>query len=124
MKEKLLLLFLICISCAMFLLSGCTDASKASRQISNKADKFQVYRTIKVFNCRTDKVLLEFSGWCSINVDKDDNQLEITYRTGEDEYAKDFIGLNEYITYTISQEESSQIDKFHYEWRWDSWSTH
>lgn len=121
---KKIFLILLCTLCMMYLLSGCTDASEASRQISNDADNFKVYRTVRVFNCKTDKVLVEFSGWCSIKVDKGDNQLEITYKIGDKQYAKDFIGLNKFIAYTITQEEATNIDKCHYEWRWDSWSTH
>ena len=119
--KKLLALALIFVMAIN--LTGCSDANKVSTEISNDADNFKIYRTIKVFNCKTNDILFEFSGWCSIKVDSQDNQLEITYKTGDKQYAKDFIGLSNSVAYTITQEESSNIDKCHYEWRWDSMST-
>ena len=64
--------------------------------------------------------MLEFEGWCSINVDTTDHQLELTYRVGEDQYYKDFIGLNDRTTYVITQLDGSNVDKYHYEWLYHS----
>ena len=71
-------------------------------------------------NCQSDEVLLEFEGWCSITKDNADDQLEITYRVGEGQYYKDFIGLNDRVTYVITQIDGADVDKYHYEWVYHS----
>ena len=104
---------------AIFLLTGCSledEADVASYNISKEADNFNVYRSVKVINNQSDCVMLEFEGWCSITKDNVDNQLEITYRVGEGQYFKDFIGLNDRTTYAITQIDGSNVDKYHYEW--------
>lgn len=102
------------------LLTGCDEADMASYNISREADNFNVYRQIKVINCQSDEVILEFEGWCSIYKDNTDNQLEITYRVGEDEYYKDFIGLNDRVTYVVTQLDGSNVDIYHYVWLYHS----
>ena len=108
---------------AIFLLTGCSiedEADVASYNISKEADNFNVYRSVKVINNQSDCVMLEFEGWCSITKDNTDNQLEITYRVGEGQYFKDFIGLNDRTTYVITQIDGSNVDKYHYEWMYHS----
>ena len=105
------------------LFTGCSwedEADVASYNISKEADNFNIYRKIKVLNCQSDEVLLEFEGWCSITKDNTDNQLEITYRVGNGEYYKDFIGLNDRVTYVITQIDGADVDKYHYEWTYHS----
>lgn len=90
--------FLICLLLLCLLLTGCSwedEADVASYNISKEADNFNVYRKVTVINNQSDVVMLEFEGWCSITKDNTDNQLEITYRVGEGEYYKDFVGLND-----------------------------
>lgn len=101
------------------ILCGCQiqdEADVASYNVSKEADNFNVYRKIVIINSMTDNVLLEFEGWCSINVDEAESQLELTYRIGEGVYAKDFIGLNDRTTYVITQIEGAEVSKYHYEW--------
>lgn len=107
----------------ILLFTGCSlqdEADVASYNISKEADNFNVYRSIKIINNQSDVVLLEFEGWCSITKDNTDNQLEITYRVGEEEYYKDFIGLNDRTTYVITQLDGKSIDRYHYEWMYHS----
>ena len=96
------------------------EADVASYNISKEADNFNVYRKVTVINNQSDVVMLEFEGWCSINVDEVDSQLELTYRAGKDLYYKDFIGLNDRTTYVITQIDGSDVDKYHYEWLYHS----
>lgn len=100
-------------------LTGCSledEADVASYNISKEADNFNIYRHVIVYNNQTDETLLEFYGWCSINKDNSDNQLEVTYRVGKDEYYKDFVGLNDRTGYLVTQEDGAKVDKYHYEW--------
>lgn len=119
MKRKIALLILA----IAILTSGCSwedEADVASYNISKEADNFNVYRKVTIINNQSDVVMLEFEGWCSINVDSDDSQLEITYRVGKDTYYKDFIGLNDRTTYVITQLDGSNVDKYHYLWLYHS----
>lgn len=104
-------------------LGGCSledEADVASYNVSKEADNFNVYRKVVIINSMTDNILLEFEGWCSINVDETESQLELTYRIGEGVYAKDFIGLNDRTTYVITQIDGSEVSKYHYEWVYHS----
>lgn len=105
------------------ILTGCSwedEADVASYNLSKEADNFNIYRKIKIINSQSDETLLEFEGWCSIYKDNSDNQLEITYRVGEGEYYKDFVGLNDRTTYLVTQVDGSNVDKYHYEWLYHS----
>lgn len=122
MKKKILCLGL---GAVMMLgsLTGCSwedEADVASYNISKEADNFNIYRRITVINNQSDETMLEFEGWCSITKDNDDNQLEITYRVGKDEYYKDFVGLNDRTTYLVTQLDGANVDKYHYEWLYHS----
>lgn len=122
MKKKFLGLIAICtlIVCCF---AGCSfedSADVVNQNISKEADNFNIYRQIKVLNCQSDEILLEFEGWCSITKDNTDKQLEITYRVGENEYYKDIIGLNDRVTYLITQVDGAKVDKYHYEWTYHS----
>lgn len=122
MKKKILCLGL---GVVMMLgsLTGCSwedEADVVSQNISKEADNFNIYRKITVINNQSDVVMLEFEGWCSITKDNADNQLEITYRVGKDEYYKDFVGLNDRTTYLVTQLDGANVDKYHYEWLYHS----
>lgn len=122
MKKKVLSVIAVCVL-AISCFTGCSfedEADVASYNLSKEADNFNIYRKIKVMNCQSDEVLLEFEGWCSIYKDNTDNQLEITYRVGEGQYYKDFIGLNDRVTYLVTQVDGANVDKYHYEWTYHS----
>lgn len=122
MKKKVLTIILSCVL-TVGCFTGCSfgdEADVASYNLSKEADNFNIYRKIKVLNCQSDEILLEFEGWCSINKDNADKQLEITYRVGEGQYYKDFIGLNDRVTYLVTQVDGANVDKYHYEWTYHS----
>lgn len=95
--------------------TGCTEASKVSQNVSQEADNFNVIRRLTVLNARTDKPMFELIGAFSITVDAHDNQLEIVCETGEGEYKKHFIGLNEWTMYVVEDIGGAEVDKYHYE---------
>ena len=121
-KFKITTIILVCML-TISVLAGCSwedEADVASYNVSKEADNFNVYRKITVINNQSDTVMLEFEGWCSITKDNTDNQLEVTYKIGENEYYKDFIGLNDRTTYLVTQIDGSNVDKYHYEWLYHS----
>ena len=98
----------------MLLLSGCTDADVASSNLSQDADNFKVLRKITFINTVTDEVLYTVEGNMSINADVDDNQLEITAKTGEDEFQKHFLGLSPTTVYIVEQLEWNKTNQYQF----------
>ena len=97
------------------LLVGCTEADKVSSNVSQEADNFNVIRRLTVLNARSDKPMFELIGAFSITVDSADNQLEVICETGENEYKKHFIALNEWTMYVVEDVSGAVVDKYRYE---------
>lgn len=120
--KKRLIIFAAVVGLALGL-TGCEwedEADVASYNISKEADNFNIYRHVVIYNNQSDNTLLEFYGWCSITKDNTDDQLEITYRVGKNEYYKDFVGLNDRTGYLVTQVNGANVDKYHYEWLYHS----
>jgi len=104
--------------CMMFLLiltSGCdNDAYVASRNLSYEADQFRVFRRIIFYNGILDKYMLSIEGFCSINVDGVDKQLEVTCLDASGSYVKHFLGLSDNTTYFVEQLNPKKVSKNHY----------
>jgi hypothetical protein len=95
-----------------FGLTACDDADVASENISKAADNFEVNRRIVMFNGITDKYLMEVVGRCSIT--DEGNQLEVTCKTGKDQYKKHFLGLSDNVSYFVEQGEPINVSVYHY----------
>ncbi|MCA2210592.1 beta-sandwich lipoprotein [Nocardia rosealba] len=94
-------------------LTGCSsDADVVSENLSKESDQFKINRRVVFFNGITDKYLLSVEGKCSI---KDENkQLEVTCKTGDDQYKKHFLGLSDNVSYFVEQLEPAEVDRYHY----------
>ena len=100
-------------SLALLGVTGCSqEADTVSENLSVASDNFEVERRIVFFNGITDKYLLTIEGLCSIKQDGD--QLEVTCKTGEDEYKKHYLGLSDNVSYFLEQIESEKADAYHY----------
>ena len=97
------------------ILTGCTEADRVSYNVSEEADNFNVFRRLTVINARSDELILEMDGFFSIQVDNGDNQLEVTCKTGEKTYSKHFVGLNDWVIYTVEDLNGAEVDAYHYE---------
>lgn len=94
-------------------LAACDDqADTVSHNLSKAADNFEVMRRVVMFNGITDNYLLVIEGLCSIA--DDGNQLEVTCKTGNDEYKKHFLGLSDNVSYFVEQGEGLDVNAFHY----------
>lgn len=114
MKKKLLSLALIGVLVASFL-TGCdTQASRASYNLSQEADNFNVIRQLTVINCIQGDVLFQMSGRMSITADTSDNQLEILVEDENGNYQKHFVGLSDNVTYTVEQLRGIDVDQYKY----------
>ncbi|EOS7964861.1 hypothetical protein DW628_RS03915 [Enterococcus hirae] len=96
------------------ILSGCTDADVASYNISEDADNFKVQRKVTFINTITNEVLYTVEGNFSIKADHEDNQLEITAKTGEDKFQKHFLGLSPTTVYIVEQLEWQEANKYQF----------
>lgn len=99
------------------LLTGCSaDADVASRNLSKAADQFEIERRVVFLNGITDTYLLTIEGRCSIADESGSGrpQLEVTCKTGEEEYKKHFLGLSDNVTYFVEQIEAAKADVYHY----------
>ena len=113
MKKSKIFALVAAIAAALSL-AACNAADTASRNISYESDNFKVMRRIVFVNGITDKYLLSIEGLCSITKDKEDNQLEVTCKTDENEYKKHYLGISDNVTYFVEQMEGSDVDTFHY----------
>ena len=95
------------------LLAGCsTDADVASQNLSKAAEQFEVDRRIVFVNGITDKYLLSIEGKCSIN--DQGHQLEVTCKTGPDEFRKHFLGRSDNVTYFAEHLAANAVGTDHY----------
>ena len=115
MKKKILSLLLIVILTTT-ILTGCTEtqADRASYNLSQEADNFNVIRQLTVINCIQGDVLFQMSGRMSITADRSDNQLEILVEDESGNYQKHFVGLSDNVTYTVEQLRGVNVDQYKY----------
>ena len=112
MKSKIL--GCVAVVAAALSLGACSAADTASRNISYDSDNFKVMRRVVFVNGITDKYLLSIEGLCSITKDKEDQQLEVTCKTGEGEFKKHYLGISDNVTYFVEQMDGSSVDTYHY----------
>lgn len=90
-----------------------TDADVASENLSKAADQFEIVRRIVFFNGITDTYLMTIEGYCSIEADGLDNQLEVTCKI-DNEYKKHFLGLSDNVSYFVEQLEATDVSTSRY----------
>ncbi|MBQ2773207.1 MAG: hypothetical protein IJF45_02560 [Clostridia bacterium] len=103
----LALLLCVCI------VTSCTNAEVVNNNLSVKADNFECLRKITVYNARTDLIILQIEGYMSIN-NNSHSELVVTCKTGETEYKKNYVYLNEYVIYVIEDITGTITDPYHY----------
>lgn len=93
-------------------LSGCTDATIASHNLSKAAESFELERRIVFYNTWKGEYLLSIEGKCSIESGK---RVAVTCKTGEDKYKKHYLGLSGQVTYVSEQLEPKAVSVYHYQ---------
>lgn len=112
MKKALVLLMLLAVLALS--LTGCSQASRVSANVSKEADAFNVVRRISVINMRSDKPLFELIGQFSIG-NNSANELTIICQTGPDEYKKHMIYLNAWTMYVVEDISGADVSPYRYE---------
>lgn len=93
---------------------GCSTADTVNYNLNKEANEFNVYHRITVTNARTDMIMMQAEGYMSLS-NNSSNELVVTFKTGEDQYYKDYIYLNDWTCYVMEQVEPKSTDKYHYE---------
>lgn len=96
------------------LLTGCSDADRASQNLSTAADNFEVSRRVVFYNGVTGDYMLTIEGACSLGNQDKSKQLSITCKTGPAAYKKHFLGLSDNVTYFVEQLEANKVSTYHY----------
>ena len=110
MKKIMLVLML----CAVLVLTGCSQASRVSYNISKSANRFNVTRRLAVINARTDKPLFELIGNFSLS-NNSTNELEITCEVAPGVYKKHYVYLNDWTLYVVEDVSGSDVNPYRYE---------
>ena len=92
----------------------CSEADKVNSNLSKEADYFNCERRVTVYNARTDLVILNIEGYMSVS-NNGHSELVVTCKTGENEYKKNYIYLNDYTMYVVEDISGSHTDPYHYE---------
>ncbi len=113
MKKKIILLILLLM--IPLLLTGCVfeqEADKVTRNLSLQADNFNVTRRVTVYNCRTDKILLEVVG--NLSVQKSGGDVDLIIEVAPGQYKKHFVRLNDWTMYVVEDVSGAFADRYHY----------
>lgn len=111
-KKVLVLSMLVVVLVLVF--TGCTQAERASYNLSKEADNFNDVRQLTVMNCIQGDVLFQMTGKMSINADSGDNQLEVIVEDENGEYKKHFIGLSDNVTYVVEDITTKDVSNYRY----------
>lgn len=112
MKKIIAIIVTLAVIICMF--AGCRQADRTRYNVQKEADNFNVERRLSVINARTDKPMLELSGYFSIS-NNGANELVITSQTGPNEYRVNYVYLNEWTLYVVEDISGAHVDPYHYE---------
>lgn len=110
---KKIIALLLVVVCVAGCFAGCTAAENVNHNLSQAADNFKVVRRITVYNARTDLIVMEMEGLMSLS-NTSTSELVVTCKTGENEYKKNYIYLNEYVIYVVEDISGTVTDPYHY----------
>jgi hypothetical protein len=103
----------LAVTIMMMCFVGCSEAEKVNYNMSKQADYFECERRITVYNARTDTVIFVAEGFMSIS-NNSTNELTVTFKTGANEYKKNYIYLNDWTLYVVEDITGTHTDPYHY----------
>lgn len=95
------------------MLSGCNDADVASRNVSAKADNFDVTRRIVFYNGITGSYMLLIEGACALGNNDHPRQLTVICKTNNG-FRKHFLGLSDNVTYFVEHLSPTEVSTDRY----------
>lgn len=108
MKKFFIVLFLI----SLFFVSCDSDAAVASRNVSQAADNFEIYRRVIFVNGITDNYLLLIEGYCSVEFYSE--KFVVTVKVAPGVYLKHYMGAADNVFPIVEQLEPSAVSDSHY----------
>lgn len=111
MKTRITAIILI----AALALTGCSQADRASHNVSVEADNFRVVRRLAVINTVTDQPIMEMVGNFSIKADIEDSQLEITAKEEDGTFRNHFVGISPTVTYVVEDISGADVSAYRYQ---------
>ena len=111
MKKIFALILTIVILTLCFV--GCAEADKVNYNISQQARYFECERRITVYNARTDTVIFVAEGYMNIE-NNSTSELVVTFKTGANQYKKNYIYLNDWTLYVVEDITGTHTDPYHY----------
>lgn len=118
MKRILAMLLVVMMLCTLTgCLEGCTEAEKASYNLSKEADYFNCERRLTVYNARTDMMIFTIEGYFSLS-NNSARELVITCKVGANEYKKNYVYLTENTLYVMEDITGTHVDPYHYTLTW------
>lgn len=117
MKKLAIIAIALCLAITFALcFTACSPAEQASYLVSKAADEFSVLRRITVINARDNTVLYEITGYSSIQGSVTGGELTFISKIGKDTYKKDFIYINDWVTYIVEDISGAEItDPYYYD---------
>jgi hypothetical protein len=108
MKKSLMLIAIILVM--IICITGCTQATKVSSNLTQEADSFNITRKLVAFNQRTGEVVFIAVGNFSLQKEPDGDLAII----GEDDegFYKHFVFLSSEMGYTCEQLKVSNVSKY------------
>lgn len=94
-------------------LAGCAEADKVNYNISQQAKYFECERRITVYNARTDTIIFVAEGYMNIE-NNSAHELVVTFKTGANQYKKNYVYLNEWTLYVVEDITGTHTDPYHY----------
>ena len=92
------------------ILSACgSSADTVNRNLTTEADEFNVVRKVVAVNTRSDTVLFEITGRCSMSREGD---LVLTCREGPNAYKRHYLGQATDVAWTAIQLDSVDVDRY------------
>lgn len=111
--SKLSLCCILILVMMLFMFTGCEQSLVVNENLNSAANNFECYRKITVYNARTDLVIMEMEGCISLS-NNSSSELVVTCKTGENEFKKNYIYLNEYVLYVVEDITGTVTDPYHY----------
>lgn len=116
MMKKILLIVLVLLTVP--LMFGCArSADRVAYNLDYNAEEFNLVRRIVAINGFTDKPIFEMVGRCSIETSSSyvSGAMEITCKTGEDNYSKHFVYLSDNVLITVQQLDGIDVPQYHFQ---------
>lgn len=91
------------VAVAVLALAGCSkEAEDVNKNLATDGDNFKIARRVTFVNGITDKVMLEITGRCSVDM-ADPARYGVTCKTDDGKYVKHLLGKSDNVTVVVEQ---------------------